>query len=93
VHQKILTGLLVGGSPETVIGSKRIWLKQISLLIFPQLASTYTLGFHIPYWLRDISLIVWEYTGPINDSTDQKLTAIQSDLATLQNDFDAFTEL
>jgi len=92
-QQKVLTGLVVGGTPETVTAIKRIWLKQISLLIFPRLASTYTLGFNIPYWLRDINLIVWEYVGPINDSIDQKLTAIQSDLATLQNDFHAFTGL
>jgi hypothetical protein len=90
-QQKIITGLTVGGTPETVTAIKRIWLKQISLLFFPRLSSTYTLSFHIPYWLRDINLVVWEYVGPINDSIDQKLTAIQSDLAMLQNDFDAYT--
>lgn len=88
---KLETGITVVPVPETVFSVKKIWLQQISLLFVPKLSTSYALSFKIPYWIRDIQLIVWEYTGPVNDSLALKLDEIQSDLTTLQNDFDVYT--
>lgn len=77
VKRKYATGLTVGGNADAVVDSKRIFLNQFSMLRYPvSFGSSYSLLISVPYWHRQISLYLWEYTGPIIDSVDQKLALI-----------------
>lgn len=74
--QKIRTGLLVGGLPDaSYLHSQRILLNQINLLHVPtnQLAPEYSIYFDTHAHHEDISLQIWEYTGPVTTSTEQIL--------------------
>lgn len=75
--QVITTGLTVGGQADTVNSVKKFYLRQISLLQFPDTSFEYTLKIKIPFWIRDIQLLIWEYTGPITNTYDQILTEIK----------------
>lgn len=77
VKRKYITGLTVGGNPDAVVDSKRIFLNQFSILRYPvSFGSSYSLLISVPYWYRQISLYLWEYTGSIIDTTDEKLDLI-----------------
>ena len=76
--QKIRTGLLVGGAHESLSARRSLWLNEITLLFFDQLASTYTLSINPPKWFRDINIYTWQYTGSATDSTQELLLSIQS---------------
>jgi hypothetical protein len=77
VKQIIRTGLTVGGQGDTVNSVKKFYLNQISKIEFPDTAADFTLEFSIPYWIRDISIQAWEYTGPINNQYDSILNEIK----------------
>lgn len=92
--QKISTGVLTAGTQDATVSVKKIWLNQVSLLnFFTGYQPTYGLFFEIPYWIRQISISVHKYIGPVSDSYLNKMSSIHGDLITLQNDFDAFTGL
>lgn len=77
VKRKYVTGLTVGGNPDAVVDSKRIFLNQFSLLRYPvSFGSSYSLLISVPYWHRQITLYLWEYTGPIIDTKEIKLDLI-----------------
>lgn len=78
--QKIKTGLLPTLTPDSFTDSQRFYNDQITILQFRPIAPTYSVVLRIPYWIRSISLGIWEYTGPAIDSTDQKLDQILSEL-------------
>jgi hypothetical protein len=77
IKQVIRTGLEVGGQTDTVNSVKQFYLNQISKIEFPNTANDFTLLFEIPYWIRNISLEVWEYTGPIIKEYDSILEEIK----------------
>lgn len=84
VKRKYVTGLTVGGDPDAVVDSKRIFLNQFSLLRYPvSFGSSYSLLISVPYWHRQITLSLWEYTGPVIDTADQKLEQILERLPVL----------
>lgn len=77
VKRKYFTGMVVGGNPDAVVDSKRIFLNQFSLLRYPvSFGSSYSLLVSVPYWHRQISLYLWEYTGAIIDTSEQKLDLV-----------------
>jgi hypothetical protein len=83
-NQKIQPGLVAFSPQSLAITSKqKIWLDRISVLFFPDLTDSYYLTFNIPYWLRQISLDVWQYRGAIEDSVEQRLDYIQGILESL----------
>jgi hypothetical protein len=82
LSQKINTGLTVTGVDDAVLSRRRVELNKLSVFRFSQdIASTYTLSFSFPRWMKDISLAVWEYQGDIPDVT-QSLERIESFLGT-----------
>lgn len=67
VKQKLQLGLTVGGGADAVgVKIRKIWLNQITLIEFDKLSDTFAVSFKIPYWIDQINLTVWEYTGPQN---------------------------
>jgi hypothetical protein len=81
LNQQIATGLTVGGIPEgRSTTGRRILLDRVNLIDFPLLASTYGLTFKPHYWLRDVSLRLWEYTGPDIDPLADQIDLVRIDL-------------
>lgn len=74
------TGILLGNSLDTTEEVQRFWLNQTTLFFLKKTVSTYGLKFSIPYWVRDIRISVYEYTGTINDSIEQKLDQIKTSI-------------
>lgn len=75
---KIGTGITVSaGTPDTVIKVSKFYLNQIEIIQFPDYSSSYSLEIEIPYWIRDESIMIWEYTGSdvgtIHNKLDQLL--------------------
>jgi hypothetical protein len=73
LNQKIRTGITVGGNNDGRFnGSQRVLLNQINVLNIPTTSYTpeYSLTFTVHPWHEDITLQVWEFTGVVNDSTE-----------------------
>jgi hypothetical protein len=91
MNLKIQTGILTGGAFDTYpFEKKRIWLSRVTLFTLPVLTPDYSLSFDIPYWIRQISLSVYEYTGPIVDPLQVKVDSIDSQLQTLSTYFQQY---
>lgn len=78
--QKIRTGILGGGSPDTFSQALPLRLREINLLQFAQITTSYAVTLSIPYWLRQIDVTIYEYTGTITDTVEQKLIECCEDL-------------
>lgn len=90
LSQKINLGLTVGGLPDSDgVQKHKLYLNRLTLLVFPRLTSTYTVEVEVPKWFRQVSLIVWQYIGPIDDSTEVILQSLQSNLARIESKIDA----
>ncbi|MBD2167125.1 hypothetical protein H6G04_22300 [Calothrix membranacea FACHB-236] len=89
--QKINLGLTVGGLPETDgVQKYKLYLDRITLLIFPKLTSTYSVEIEVPKWFRQISVILWQYTGPESDTTEDLINEIKNvDLPRIEAKIDA----
>jgi hypothetical protein len=89
LNQKIQTGITGGGVTDTeVVSARRMFLKRISLIIFPKLTNTYSLSFDIPYWFEDISLFLWSYSGTATDSTENMIDNLQTDIQRIESKID-----
>ncbi len=65
IFQKVQTGITVGGTPDSYLKQERIWLDEITIRSFATQPQTYELEFRVPYWLREITVQVFAYTGPL----------------------------
>jgi|688.fasta_scaffold426154_1 hypothetical protein len=62
VRRKYQVGLNEIENSETLTDSQQILLNQVSLVRFPkEFDSSYSLVISIPYWIRQISLSLWQY--------------------------------
>lgn len=78
LNQRIQTGILVGGIQDAeVVQARRFFLNRISIYLEPELTSTYSLTFNIPYWFQDITINVWEYTGERSDTTEKLIKEVR----------------
>lgn len=77
VDQRIRTGLTAGGAYDGYASQAKIYLTRNTLIQFPALTDDYALSVKIPYWIEQIQLIVWQYSGPVSDSTETALAALQ----------------
>jgi hypothetical protein len=75
--------------PVADFSRKKLNLNRTELVIFPQYTSNYELVFKAPYWLLDLRLTIWEYTGPESDSTEQLVSLTREDLARVEAKVDA----
>jgi hypothetical protein len=86
MNLKIATGILTGSAVDTYpFEKKQIWLNRITLFTLPVLTPEYALSFDIPYWMRDIQISVFQYTGPIVDTLETKVNEIKADLTALKD--------
>jgi hypothetical protein len=49
----------------------RVPLRTAGLLVLPEFVQAYRLRFDAPRWLKHINLEIWQYIGPIDDSTEK----------------------
>jgi hypothetical protein len=55
-------------------------LKYTSLILVPDFALTFQLRFDAPKWMRDVRLDIWQYIGPIDDSTEKLIRQLGNGL-------------
>lgn len=78
VAKKIQTGITVGGVPDvSVSDGRRLYLNQINLFRFTPLTSNYALEITPAYYLTQISLSLWVYTGVDSDTVTNQLNRIE----------------
>jgi hypothetical protein len=79
-----LTPLIAwGGNNNTLdadLGSWRIPLNKKRLVLLPDLAPNYKLRFNAPSWMQQISIEIYQYSGPETDSTEALITQLQTQL-------------
>ncbi|MBH8578349.1 hypothetical protein I8752_36510 [Nostocaceae cyanobacterium CENA369] len=77
LNQRINLGLLVGGLPDSdAVQKRKIWLNRITLIIFPELTSTYSLSLDVPKWFQYVSFTVFKYVGIESDTTENLINQI-----------------
>jgi hypothetical protein len=73
-NQLVSIPVTVGGNLNSTINNrKKVWLDTISLCLFAKYTTSYGLSFSFPAWFRDATVIVWQYTGLDDDSTEKLL--------------------
>lgn len=55
-------------------------LKFTRLIVVPDFALTFQLRFDAPKWLKDVRLDIWQYIGPIDDSTEKLIRQLGNGL-------------
>lgn len=65
---------------EARLGQQRIPLDYAGLIILPSFAQSYKLKLSIPKWLKSVRVDIWQYLGPIDDSTEQLIREMGSQL-------------
>jgi hypothetical protein len=55
-------------------------LKFTRLIVVPDFALTFQLRFDVPKWLKDVRLDIWQYIGPIDDSTEKLIRQLGNGL-------------
>jgi hypothetical protein len=78
MNQNIQTGLTIGGLTDAEnVQRRKIWLRKITLARLEKLSENYSISFDVPSWFQSVSLQVWEYTGVIEDSTEDLINQIR----------------
>jgi hypothetical protein len=78
VAKKIQTGITIGGVPDvTISDARKLWLNQINLFRFTPYTANYALEITPAYYLTQISLEVWVYTGIDTDTVTNQLNRIE----------------
>ena len=85
IWQRVLVNIGTGSTVPNALAQRKykFYLDKLTVLTIPKLASEYALSISIPRWLQDLDLKIYEYTGEIIDSNEQKLDLILTDLAAL----------
>jgi hypothetical protein len=90
ISQKINLGLTVGGLPDSdAVQKNRLYLNRLTLLVWPRIASTYAVEVEIPKWFRQVSITLWEYIGPVADSTENMIQDLKTDLSRIESKIDS----
>jgi hypothetical protein len=79
VAKKIATGITTpGGAPDTTISDRRLlWFNQLNLYRFARLTDTYALEITPKWWIKDIQLDIFIYTGVDTDTVTEQLNRIE----------------
>lgn len=84
-RQVIPTGLTIGGVTNANTEQRKLYLYRINLFVLPRLTAEYSLYIDVPYWIVDLRLNLYEYTGLIGDSTEIALNSLEEDIARLES--------
>ncbi len=78
LDQRFQLGTGGAASPLPVVNasSRTVRLNKSALVQFQHLTSNYQLVFEPAHWLKDVQLTVWEYRGPVSDTTEEKIDLV-----------------
>ncbi|WP_009632443.1 hypothetical protein [Synechocystis sp. PCC 7509] len=78
LSQRFQIGSGGGASALPVVNasSRTARLNKSALVQFQHLTSNYQLVFEPAHWLKDVQLTVWEYRGPVSDTTEEKIDLV-----------------
>jgi hypothetical protein len=82
--QSIQTGLTVGGNPDSQANLKKFFLRRINLIFFEKISTTYAIELSIPWWIRNLDVIIWSYTGIRSSEINLTLEEIQASLVEIK---------
>lgn len=86
---KLGSGGALSPLPTVDLDTRRIFFNRVGLVRFSRWTSEYELNFVPPYWLKDIRLTFWEYTGIDSDNVTQALEVQKDDLERIEGKIDA----
>jgi hypothetical protein len=72
----IATGLIVGQSYPTPIGTRSLYLNRLNLCVFPNVANDYSLRIQVPKWFNHVRYDVYSYHGEGIPDLESKLNAV-----------------
>lgn len=79
------TGTGFGYLPAAIVN---IPVNRVTLVILPRYAAQFRLRVSVPYWHRELRVTVYEYVGPISDSTEdlvvERTDVVRVDLARIE---------
>lgn len=59
------------GTGEIEVARHFVPLNTLTLVSVPDVAGSYNLNIAVPFWLLDLQVLISEYIGPIDDTTEQ----------------------
>lgn len=85
LRQKIRLGLTPGGMADGHIhGGRLMLLKKIMLVQFQGLGGSYQISFKPKRHLEDIIFRIWQYTGAMTDSLEEKIDLTRLDVQRIE---------
>ncbi|NJN13602.1 MAG: hypothetical protein HC836_24755 [Richelia sp. RM2_1_2] len=67
LRQVVPTGLIVGGLANAQFSQHKVYLNRINVIDLPKCTTESALYLDVPYWIPDISLNLFEFTGSVID--------------------------
>lgn len=90
LYQNVRAGIADGGSYNTsVFGSRRVPLGRVQIHFWDRQIKDYKLTFKVPKWIYQISLTIWQYTGPIIDENQEAIDLTRIDILRTEAKVDA----
>jgi hypothetical protein len=80
LNQQIRLGFTVGGAADGNRHGRLILLKQIMLIDWQGFGGSYQVSFTPKKHLADVVFRIWQYTGPVVDSVEEKVDLTRVDL-------------
>ncbi|MCC5640538.1 hypothetical protein LC593_32860 [Nostoc sp. CHAB 5844] len=90
LSQKIQLGTGGSASPLPIADGAVIPLRvnRTRLILLQHLTSTYQLVHETPYWFKDVTLTIWEYTGIESNTTEQLIETLKIDVLRVEDKID-----
>lgn len=90
LYQHIRAGIADGGNyGASVYGSRRVPLRRIQIHFWDREIKDYQLRFKCPKWIYQISLTIWQYTGPIIEPSQEAINLARIDILRTEAKVDA----
>lgn len=90
LYQNIRIGVGIGGLPDaSATNSRRVPLNKVQLHFWNRNLKNYQLSFKAPKWVQEISLILWQYTGPFKDLDLEAIDLARIDILRTEAKIDA----
>lgn len=89
INAAITYGFGPAGTAVVDVSRRTILLNSTELHIFPKLATEHRYRFEPVRWLPEVTLGVWEYTGPETDTTEELLQTVKVDLVRIESKLNA----
>lgn len=83
LFQRFQLGTIGAVNPLPQVDSAQIWvpLNRVKLVRFDLWTPEYSLVYLTPHWFEHVQCQIWAYTGPVNDSNQQRFDGVDATLA------------